>query len=130
MHEPVITVAESIQKFMDAKYCKADLNKLTQECKQLSKDKQQKLSTLLKRHEELLEITVGTWNTDPADLTLRNPIFTTCHAKPYPVPHSQEKKLRDKVERLRKQEILRKINRSEQVFFMFVISKPNGFLRF
>ena len=32
MHDPDTTEAERIQDILDAKYCKADLAKLTQEC--------------------------------------------------------------------------------------------------
>ena len=35
------------------------------------------------------------------------------HAKPYPVPHSQEKQLKDEVEQLINYGVLRKENRSE-----------------
>ena len=47
MHDPDTTEAERIQEILDAKYCKADLVKLSQECDQLDKADQQKLLTLL-----------------------------------------------------------------------------------
>ena len=37
MHDPETTEAERIQDILDAKYCKADLVKLSQECEQLDK---------------------------------------------------------------------------------------------
>ena len=37
MHDPDTTEAERIQDILDAKYCKADLAKLSQECEQLDK---------------------------------------------------------------------------------------------
>ena len=37
MHDPDTTEAERIQEILDAKYCKADLAKLAQECDQLDK---------------------------------------------------------------------------------------------
>ena len=37
MHDPDTTEAERIQDILDAKYCKADLAKLAQECDQLDK---------------------------------------------------------------------------------------------
>src|SRR6476620_2313208 len=50
------------------------------------------------------------------------------HAKPYPVPFSQGQKLKEEVNRLCKQGILRKINHSEWACPMFTISKPDGSL--
>src|SRR5688500_18776609 len=47
MHDPDTTKTERIQEILDAKYCKADLEKLSQECEQLDKADQQKLSELL-----------------------------------------------------------------------------------
>ena len=129
MHDPDTTEAERIQDILDAKYCKADLAKLAQECDQLDKEDQQKLLKLLQKYEHLFDGTVGTWNTEPVDLVLKDPNCAPYHAKPYPVPYSQEKKLRDEVNRLCKQGILRKINRSEWACPMFTISKPDGSLR-
>ena len=113
MHDPDTTEAERIQTILNAKYCKADLNQLVQECTTLSKEEKQKLLTLLQRYEQLFDGTVGTWNTDPVDLTLKDPSCKPYHAKAYPVPHSQEQKLKEEVARLCKQGILKKINRSE-----------------
>ena len=68
MHDPDTTEAERIQDILDAKYCKADLTKLSQECEQLNKADQLKLLKLLQKYEHLFDGTVGTWNTDPVDL--------------------------------------------------------------
>ena len=62
------------------------------------------------------------------DIVLRDPNCPPYHAKIYPVPHSQEQKLREEVDRLCKQGILRKINRSEWACPMITISKPDGSL--
>ena len=43
MHDPDTTEAERVQLILNAKYCRADLNKLVKECEQLSKDGQDKL---------------------------------------------------------------------------------------
>ena len=128
IHDPDTTEAERIQAILDAKYCKADLGQIVQECKQLSKEEQQQLLILLKKYEALFDGTVGTWKTDPVDIVLKDPNCTPYHAKAYPVPHSQEKQLREEVDRLCKQGILRKINRSEWACPMFTISKPDGSL--
>src|SRR5688572_33391424 len=108
---------------------KADLHQLTKECDQLTKEEQEKLLALLQKYEQLFDGTVGTWKTDPVDLFLKDPTCAPYHAKAYPVPHSQEQKLNDEVDRLCQQGILRKINRSEWACPMFTISKPDGSLR-
>ena len=129
MHDPDTTEAERIQEILDAKYCKADLAKLTQECDQLDKTDQQKLLQLLQKYEHLFDGTVGTWNTDPVDLVLKDPTCMPYHAKPYPVPFSQEQKFKEEVSRLCEQGILQKIDKSEWACPMFTISKPDGSLR-
>ena len=72
---------------------------------------------------------MGTWNTEPVDLVLKDPTAASYHSKAYPVPYSQEQKLKEEVDRLCKQGILRKINRTEWACPMFTISKPDGSLR-
>ena len=71
MHDPDTTEAERIQEILDAKYCKADLVKLSQECDTLDREEQQKLLSLLQKYEHLFDGTVGTWNTKPVGLILR-----------------------------------------------------------
>ena len=129
MHDPQTTEADRIQSILNAKYCPADLNKLVQECEQLNKEEQEKLLVLLQKYENLFDGTVGTWKTAPVELHLRDPNCVPYHAKAYPVPHSQEQKLKEEVERLCQQGILRKVNRSEWACPMFTISKPDGSLR-
>ena len=63
------------------------------------------------------------------DLELKEPNVKPHHSKPYPVPHSQEQKLKAELERLCQYGIMRKINRSEWACPMFTISKPDGSLR-
>ena len=136
MHDPDTTKAERIQEILDGKYCKADSNRVTHKCEQVSKGEQQKLMIFLKRHkllkrnEQLLNGTVGTWNTDSIALILKDPDCIPCHDKPYPIPQSQEKKLRKEVKRLCKQGYeessigLNKYPPSP----MFTISKPDSSL--
>jgi hypothetical protein len=68
---------------------------------------------LLKKFEHLFDGTLGNWRTDPADLELKNKNEKPYHARPYPVPHSQEQQLKEEVQRLVDFGVLRKVNRSE-----------------
>ena len=90
IHDPITPDAERIQAILDAKYCKADLEQIVQECKQLNTEEQQKLLALLQKYEALFDGTVGIWKTDPVDIHLRDSDCTPYHAKAYPFPHSQD----------------------------------------
>ena len=94
MHDPDTTEAERIQEILDAKYCKADLVKISQECDMLDREEQQKLLNLLQKYEHLFDGTVGTWNTEPVDLILKDPTAAPYHSKHtlYPTLKSKSSK--------------------------------------
>jgi hypothetical protein len=66
---------------------------------------------------------------NPVDLELKDRNEKPYHAKLYPVPHSQEKQLKDEVQRLVDFGVLRKVSRSEWACPMFKISKLDKLLR-
>ena len=122
-HDPITTEAERIQSILDRKYAPADLEKEVQKCDTIDFNQQEQLLKLLRKYEHLFDGSLGTWKTDPIELELKDPSAKPCHAKPYPVPRSQEKKLKEEVERLCKFGVLRKINRSEWACPMFLHPK-------
>ena len=128
-HDPITTDAERIQNIVETKYCPADLLSIATECTLLSKEEQEQLYKLLSRFEYLFDGTLGSWKTDPVELELKDEYEKPYHSRPYPVPHSQEQKLRDEVQRLIDYGVLRKVNRSEWGCPMFTILKPDGSLR-
>ena len=77
--DPLTTETEQIQKILDAKYCKADLKQIAQECDQLDQQ-QKKLLKLLQKYEQLFDGTDGTWKTAPVDLQLKDPTAAPYHA--------------------------------------------------
>ena len=108
---------------------KADISKLVQEKQTInSKDKQQ-LIQLLQKYESLFDGTLGCWNCKPVELELKDPNCKPIHSKPYPVLQSQEKKLKEEIDRLVQFGVLRKVNQSEWASPAFTISKPDGLLR-
>ena len=127
--DPAMSEAERIQKIVDAKYTQADLAAIAKECKVLNKSEQEKLHLLLKKYESLFDGTLGTWDTDPVEIELKDPNCKPYHAKPYPVPHSQEQKLREEVDRLCGYNVMRKINDSEWAAPVFTKQKSDGSLR-
>ena len=128
-HDPTTTDAERIQNIVESKYCPADLRTIAEECNLLTSEEKEKLFHLLDKFEHLFDGTLGNWNTNPVDLELIDPNAKPYHAKPYPVPHSQEQKLRDEIQRLIDYKVLRKINRSEWAAPMFTLLKPDSSLR-
>ena len=129
MHDPETTEAERIQAILDGKYTPADLDAVVDECTHLTAAERQQLLELLQKFESLFDGSLGAWNTEPVDIELKNEDVKPYHAKPFPVPYSQEVKLRDEIERLVKHNVLRKINRSEWAAPNFVIPKKDGSIR-
>lgn len=129
LHDPDTTEAERIQQILDNKYTPADLKKIADSCEGLNRKQKDQLYELLSKFPEVFDGSLGTWKTEPVELELKNPDEKPYHAKPYPVPKSQEEKLKQEVERLCGEGVIRKINRSEWAFPAFTIYKPDGTLR-
>jgi hypothetical protein len=68
-----------------------------EECTNLEKAEQKQLLKLLQKYEDLFDELLGTWKTDPIQLELKDPNVKPYHSKPYPVPHLQEKQLKDEI---------------------------------
>ena len=129
MHDPATTDAERIQSIIDVKYAPQDIQAIVDECTHLTDDERENLSKLLTKFESLFDGTLGDWDTEPIDLELKDPDTKPYHARAYPVPQSQEAKLRAEVERLVGFGVLRKINRSEWASPMFTVTKSDTTLR-
>ena len=84
---------------MDAKYAPADLTAEVQKCNDLNKQEKRSLLRLIQKYESLFDGSLGTWNSKPIDIELK-PDVKPYHTKPYPVPYSQEAKLKMECERL------------------------------
>ena len=126
MEDPDTTDAERIQQIVSAKYSPADLK---EEVSKLTLDDMDKesLLILLTKYNSLFDGTLGIWKSEPVHLELK-PDAKPYHSKPYPVPFSQEKKLKEELQRFIDWKILRKVNCSEWGAPMFTISKPDGSL--
>ena len=113
---------------MDVKYAPADIDEMMSKCTHLTNNERRDLRSLLQKFEPLFDGTLGTW-TDPIDLELKDQDAKPYHAKPYPVPQSQEAKLRAEIDRLVSYGVLRKVSRSEWASPMFTVSKKDHTLR-
>jgi hypothetical protein len=123
------TDAERVQNIVESKYFPADLQKTVSECNLLNTNEKDRLQKLLDKFAHLFDRTLGNWRTDPVELELKNKDEKPYYAKPYPVPHSQEQKLKDEVQRLVEFGVLRKVNRSEWACLMLTIPKADKSLR-
>jgi hypothetical protein len=97
-HDPDTTDAERIQGIIESKYTPGDLPKIAvEECTHLDKAERRQLLHLLQKYEDLFNGSLGAWKTDPIQLELKDPNVKPYHSKPYPVPHSQEQRLKDEM---------------------------------
>jgi hypothetical protein len=95
--DPDTIDAERIQQIVSAKYSPADLRKEVDKLDLPLTDKN-KLYELLSKYNSLFDGTLGVWQSEPIHLELK-PDAKPYHAKPYPVPFSQEQKLKDELDR-------------------------------
>ena len=70
--EQVQTYNKQLRVILDAKYEKANLNKVMEtQCQHLSEAERNKLLKLLQNFEEFFDGTLGAWKTDPVDFELK-----------------------------------------------------------
>jgi len=127
-NDPIATDAQRIQSILDVKYAPASTSEMVSECTNLQVSEQEKLSELLDKYADLFDGTLGTWKTSPVQLELK-PDATPYHGKAYPVPHSQERALKEEVQRMVDLGVMRKVNRSEWAFPAFTVPKKDATLR-
>ena len=119
------TEEDIIEKMTEQKYSPADLPEEVKRCTNLTQGQQQELLELLTKYSTLFDGSLGTWNTKPVELELKEGA-TPYYGRPYPVPKSQEEKLKKEIKRLEKYKVLRKINDSEWGMPSFTIVKKDG----
>ena len=116
-------------EILDAKYDKADIKQVTEECPELSSHEKQELMKLLLQYEKMFDGTLGKWKGTPYNIHLKddtNPF----HGKPYKLPYVYEKKLRVEIHCLCQIGVLRKVNHSEWAAPCFIIPKKDQTIRF
>ena len=123
--EQEIIDEDVIQRMTEAKYSAADLTAEVKKSGHLTQTEQHQLLQLLRKYESLFDGTLGEWKTSPVHLELKEGA-TPYYGRPYPVPKSQEQKLKDEIARLIKFKVLRKIHDSEWGMPAFIIPKKDG----
>ena len=90
----VISATRRMRKIFDAKYEKADLNKvMNEQWQHLKTEESEQLLILFNKHEGLFGGTLGMWNTNPVNLELRENAKPVC-LRTYPVPRVHESMFR------------------------------------
>ena len=85
-----------MRSILGAKYEKSDLNKvMTEQCQHLKTEGNEQLVIVLKKYEDLFYGTLGTCNTTPVYLELRDDVKPVC-SLPYPVTRVHESMFRRK----------------------------------
>ena len=83
--ESEISATLRMRRILDAKYEKADLNKvMTEQFQHLKTEENDRLMILFRKYEDLFDGTLGTWNTTSEDLELRDNVKKVC-LQPCPV---------------------------------------------
>ena len=102
-----------MRRLLDAKYEKADLNKvMTQQCQHPNTKERKRLLNLLRKFEDLFDGTLGICNTTTIDLELMDDA-KPLYSQPYPVPRLHKAMFRKEVERLVILGVLEEANDSE-----------------
>jgi hypothetical protein len=100
MHDPDTTDAARIQSIIDIKYAPQAIDAIVAKCVDLTEAEKEGLQKLLTKFEPLFDGSLGGWKTEPIDLELKDTETKPYHARAYPVPQSQEVKLKAEIERL------------------------------
>jgi transposase InsO family protein len=127
---PAVTEATSrLKQILDAKYEKADLDAVCDDCTNLTGRQRDMLKRLLEKHESLFDGTLGHWRGETYDIELK-PDAKPYHARAYPIPKAYEQQLRLEVERLEQLGVLKRKNNSEWAAPVFIIPKKDQTIRF
>ena len=101
-------------KILDAKYENADLNEgMTKQCqKHPTVPERHRLLQLMNKFEYWFDRTLGTWNTNPVDLKLKDNAKHVC-SRSYPVPKVHKTMFKKEFKRLVSLGVLEKENEYE-----------------
>jgi len=126
---PVEDAVHRVNRILDAKYDKADIEKICEEQAELDKQQCEQIAVLLCKYEALFDGQLGRWHGQEVKLELQEGA-KPCHACAYNIPQCHIQTLKAEVERLVKIGVLKKVNRSEWAAPTFIIPKKDGSVRF
>ena len=111
-----------------AEYIKPDLNEIAAEQLHLTAEQRETLRKLLHKHSRVFQGTKGQWKGEPVHLELQPDAKPFC-AKPFRIPHSLNKLMKEEVERLVKIGVLKRITESEWAAPSFGVPKKGDEIR-
>ena len=88
-----------LRAILDAKYEPADMDAITNDSIWLNAAERESLNDLLKRFKHLFDGTLGTWNSPPYTVELKEGALPY-HATPFPIPKIHKHTLKLELERL------------------------------
>ena len=115
-------------QILDAKYEKADLKAITENCINHSNPDKQKLLELLQEFEELFDGTLGDWDCEPVSLQLRER-EKPYHGRPFPIPKKHMEITKKEIQRLCDLGVLQWQADSEWALSTFIIPKKDNPVR-
>ena len=127
--ERVKQATKRISEILDAKYEKADLEKIVSNCPHLSHPQREQLLNLLKTYESMFDGTLGVWQGDPYNIHLKDQVVPY-HGKAFKVPKYYENQVKMEVKRLEQIGVLKKVNHSQWAAPCFIIPKKDQTIRF
>jgi len=128
---PIREATERLTTIISADYHKTNLHEYCKSSTWLKTEQQSDLYELLYKYKSLFDGTLGTWNTDPIHLLLKKDIEPYHVRRPYPIPQSIIKVLKEEVDRLVSIGVLKRCTESTQwAAPSFGIPKKNKTIRF
>jgi hypothetical protein len=114
-----------VERILDAKYKKADLQSIVRDnCKHLSADQQKKLVQLLKKYEPLFDGTLADLKTKTVLFQLKE-VVSPYHGHIFPIPKIHKDTIIKEVERLCELGVLERQPASEWALPSFIIPKKD-----
>ena len=110
-------------RILESKYEPADLNKVVQNCKDLTNSQKDLLLNTLKQHELLFDGNLGAWKMGPVKITLKDPNVKPYHARPCTIPRIYEDTVKKEINQLVQRGVLKQVNRSEWAAPTFIVPK-------
>ncbi|GAX23113.1 hypothetical protein FisN_UnNu094 [Fistulifera solaris] len=127
----VKATARRATKILDAKYEKANLDEVVANITTLNPQQKKALLKLLRKFEFLFDGTLGDFDCEPADVTLKPGHDQPYHARTaFSVPHIHRKTLYKEIKRLVALGVLKRNDDSPHAYPTFIIPKANGTVRF
>ena len=112
-YDSVISSTHRMHRILYAKYKKVDLNKvMTKKCQHLTATESHRLLHHLNNFEDMFDGTLGTWNTTPVNLELKDKAKPVC-SRPYPLPKLPKAMLTKEFQRLVSLGVLEEADDSE-----------------